>query len=278
MRPLRALLRLGIACIALAAGDAGAARTYTLAIVPQYTAVDIGMRWAPVIERIRAETGIELQLHTTPSIPAFEAEMLKGIPDFAFMNPYHMVMAAKAQGYRPLVRSTQALSGILVVARNGPAKRLEDLNGATLAMPAPNAFGASLYMRALLSEKERLRYRTAYVGTHQNVYRHVLLGEALAGGGVEATLEKEPAAVREQLAILYRTPGTASHPLAAHPRIPAGDVEQVVAALRSMTHDAAGRALLARVELDDAAPADYARDYAPLLELRLDRYVARKGR
>ena len=257
----------------LAMPIANATTAYNIAIVPQFTTVDIGMGWAPLLDRLHRETGVILQIRAAANIPEFEAEFLAGIPDLVFLNPYHMVMAAKAQGYRPLLRSSQPLEGILVASRSGTIKRLADLNGATLAFPAPNSFGASLYLRALLSEKEKISVTPVYVGTHQNVYRHVLLGDAQAGGGVQATLEREPAGVKRQLNELYRTPGSASHPLAAHPRVPKEVSDKIIRVLRRMALDPEGKKLLHRVGLSDAIPADYARDYAPLEKLKLDRHV-----
>lgn len=257
----------------LAMPAANATTAYNIAIVPQFTTVDIGMGWAPLLDRIHRETGILLQIRATANIPAFEAEFLAGIPDFVFLNPYHMVMAAKAQGYRPLLRSSKALAGILVTRKSGPIKRLADLNGATLAFPAPNAFGASLYLRALLIEKEQITLKPVYVGTHQNVYRHVLYGDAQAGGGLESTLNREPVEVQRRLKVLYRTPDSAPHPLAAHPRVPKEVSDKLAQTLRRMASDPAGRKLLQRVGLDTPIPADYARDYAPLEKLKLDRHL-----
>lgn len=253
--------------------SAWAGPVYTLSVVPQFTPVDIGLRWSPLLAYLEKEAGISLQLRVMDRIPRFESDFLAGLPDFVFLNPWHAVMAMKAHGYVPLVRGGDLLNGILVVDRNGPIKSLADLNGKTLAFPAPNAFGASLYMRALLAEKEKINFRTTYVGTHQNVYRHVLLGEAAAGGGGGATLDKEPAGMRSRLAVLYTTPGVASHPLAAHPRVPAEIRARLAAALRKLDSEPAGRKLLAAVELDHTQDADYARDYAPLEKLKLDQYA-----
>ncbi len=253
--------------------SAWAGQVYTLSVVPQFTPVDIGLRWSPILAYLEKEAGVSLQLRVMEHIPKFESDFLAGVPDFVFLNPWHAVMAMKAHGYVPLVRGGDLLNGILVVDRNSPIKRLADLDDKTLAFPSPNAFGASLYLRALLAEKENITFRTTYVGTHQNVYRHVLLGEAAAGGGVGATLDKEPAGMRSRLTVLYTTPGVPSHPLAAHPRVPAEASERLTAALLKLDRDPAGRKLLAAVELDRTQTADYARDYAPLEKLKLGQYA-----
>lgn len=254
----------------------GASQTFTLSVVPQFTPVDIGLRWTPLLQRLEAETGYGFQLRLVDKIPKFETDFQSGTPDLLYLNPYHMIMAAKSQGYIPLVRSAEPLHGILVVDKTSPIKHLDDLNGKTLAFPAPNAFGASLYMRALLVEKEGLRFAPDYVGTHQNVYRRVMMGEAAAGGGINATLEKESAALQGRLNILYTTPGVAPHPLAAHPRVPKMARDKITAALLKLGSDPGGRKLLADVELDKVISADYARDYLPLEKLKLERHVVNK--
>ncbi|MEW5789754.1 MAG: phosphate/phosphite/phosphonate ABC transporter substrate-binding protein [Pseudomonadota bacterium] len=251
---------------------------YTLAVVPQFTPVDLGLRWTPLLKRLQRDTGLVLQLRVMERMPAFEEDFLRGGPDFVYLNPYHMVLAARRQGYVPLVRGGQNLSGILVVDAQGPVKSLADLRDARLAFPSPNAFGASLYLRALLTEKEGIPFSPLYVGTHQNVYRHVLLAQAAAGGGVSATLDREPSSVRSRLRILYRTPQTPSHPLAAHPRVPGADREKLAGALLALNREPAGRQLLAAVELDEVTPADFVRDYQPLQALRLDRYLVLDGK
>jgi phosphonate transport system substrate-binding protein len=252
---------------------ARAGQVYTFAIVPQFAPVDIGIRWTPLLKRLEADTGLAFQLRIFEKTLAFEEDFLRGNSDFVYLNPYHMVMAAKTQGYTPLVRGAESLSGMLVVDRDGPIKTLADLNGANVAFPSPNAFGASLYMRALLSDKERLRFTPVYVGTHQNVYRHVLLGVEMAGGGVAATLDREPPTIRTRLHALYKTPETASHPVAVHPRVPREVRDRLARALIELNKDPGGRKLLDDVELSGAMAADYARDYLPLEKLKLDRYL-----
>ncbi len=263
-----------MALISLPSGQAIAtSQTFPLAVVPQFTPVDIGLRWKPLLERLEAETGYGFQLRLFDKIPKFEADFLSGAPDLVYLNPYHMVLAAKSRGYIPLVRGTDQQKGILVVDNKSQINHPRDLIGKKIAFPAPNAFGSSLYMRALLTEKEGVAFTADYVGTHQNVYRHVVIGDAAAGGGIKTTLEKESAALQSRLRVIYTTPAVASHPIAAHPRLPRGVRERIVAALFRIDADPGGRKLLADVELDRLVDADYAHDYQPLESLKLDTHA-----
>ena len=249
-------------------------KVYILAVVPQFTPSEVHRTWTPIVEKLSRATGRQFEIKIYTSIPKFEAAFLDGEIDLAFMNPYHAVMAKRAQGYIPLLRDdTNPLTGILLVQRDSPIKSIKELNGKALAFPAPNAFGASLYMRALLAEQEKISITPHYLKTHSNVYRHVIVGEAVAGGGVNNTLKREPPEVQAQLRVLFETPGVPSHPLVAHPRMPEGVRQAVTNTLLEMQNDPAGQKLLAAIQVSKPVKADYARDYQPLEKLDLKKYV-----
>lgn len=252
------------------------AATYTISIVPQYSPAQLHRDWFPLIERIRRETGIDLDLKTATSIPVFEAEFIRGAPDFAYLNPYHAVMAKQAQGYVPLFRDTSELTGILVVRRDSPYKSVRDLAGKALGFPSPNAFGASLYTRALLAESFGIKFETRYLKTHSNTYRHITQGNIAAGGGIKATFDSEVAEIREQLRVLYETPGVAPHPVVAHPRVPENVRAALTEAFLDLQRDAEGREMLNKIRSSQLVKADYERDYLPLEKLRLEKYVVRE--
>jgi phosphonate transport system substrate-binding protein len=247
--------------------------SYSVAIVPQYPAAHIQGEWQPVLDRVAQMAGIRLDMTFHESIPAFENAFLRGESDFIFVNPYHAVMARRAQDYVPLLRDGSALTGILVVRNDSPVVELAQLQGQAIAYPAPNAFGASLYMRALLQNLHHIDTVPNYVTTHGNVYRRVAIGDFAAGGGVNQTLDSLAPELRAELRVLYTTPAVASHPLCAHPRVPAPVQQGVIDAFLALAADAEGRALLQAARLPDPVKADYASDYAPLEALQLEAFV-----
>jgi phosphonate transport system substrate-binding protein len=260
--------------LALAGQRTEAGSTYSMAVVPQFPAGLISRDWMPILAEVGRQAGITLQLRHYLTIPDFEAAFLKGEPDFAYMNPYHVVMANKAAGYLPIVHDRkQRLTGILVVRKDAIIRSLGDLDGAQIAFPAPNAFGASLYMRALLTEVAKVRFKPNYLTTHSNVYRHVLTGRALAGGAISQTLEKESPEMQGMLRVLYETPPASPHPVAAHPRVPARVREAVQNAFLRLGEDPAFAAALRDIQIPNPGRTDYG-DYAPLARLGLERYVS----
>jgi phosphonate transport system substrate-binding protein len=282
MKSARPPLSAWLACVTglLLAGlaSSAAAAELTLALVPQSPAAVMHRQWAPFVERLGREAGVTIRLRVYRGFAEFEAELQRGLPDLVYLNPYQQLRAHKSQGYRPLVRNgARALTGVLVVRHDSPARALRDLDGAHIAFPDPNAFAASLYMRALLQEQGKIRFHAHYLSTHANVYRHVILGRMAAGGGVNLTLERESPETRQALRVLYETPPVVPHPLSAHPRLPTALQETLTRAALRLHEDEAGRALLQRVDLAEPVRADQARDYQPLEQLRLDRYTSTTG-
>jgi len=267
--------------IALLAGlsvwitPAHAQQIFKVAIVPFMAPTVMNRNWAPVLAHLEKMTGQQFELHVYDQFAQFEDEFKAGVPDFVYLNPYHAVMARQAQGYLPLVRdNSELLTAILVVLADGPIRHVSELDGKAVSFASPNAF-APLYLRALLTEKEKVTIRPVFVSSPQNAYRHVLTGDAAAGGGILPLLQKEPPAVQARLRVLYTTPGVASHPIVAHPRVPEAIRHQVQQAILDMARDPEAKKLLDVILVKQPIAADYVRDYAPLEKLHLDRYMTR---
>lgn len=246
---------------------------YILARAPQQSPTTLYKLWSPFASYLSKEAGVDIQLKVYASRKAFEDALVKGEPDFVYMNPYYHLVSHKKQGYVSLVRSdAKMLKGILVVRKDSPAKSIYDLDQSKLAFPSPNALSASLYLRALLFEQHRIKVEPLYVGTHDNVYRHVFLGKVAAGGGVMRTFLQEPPELRDQLRVIYETPGLAPHPLSAHPRVPDAVRRRVASATLKLQESEEGRRLLKSIKLQKPIAADFSRDYQVLESLGLYQY------
>ena len=247
---------------------------YTVAVVPQLPAQITHKNWGPLLHKLSNASNLSLELKLYDNFLDFEAAIKQGAPDFVYMNPYHQVMAKKLQGYIPLIRDDSSkLVGIIVVRKDSPITSVKQLDGKSIAFPSPIAFGASLYMRALLSEQESLTFSQQYVSTHTNVYRNVILGLVDAGGGVNKTLNAERPEVINQLRVLYQTPGVASHTFSVHPRVPETVREKIIQIWIKLAQQDSGKQILNAVHFKKPITANFERDYQPLNKLRLDKYV-----
>ena len=270
------LISVALLAFALLVARASFAETYTVGVVPQFNARTLQTIWAPVLQELERRTGHTFELRGSKNISAFEKQFMEGEFDFAYMNPYHFIKASKQQGYLPLVRDTEKrLRGILVVRKDAEINDVTQLEGKAIAFPSPNALGASLMMRALLTEEFKLGFEPRYVKSHDSVYLNVVLGRTAAGGGVGRTLAKQPAEVRDQLRVLYTTPAVSSHPFTAHPRVPDAVRDQVQDALIAMGNDESEQQLLAKIPIATAGPA-LSEDYLPLQSMGLEAFYVSK--
>jgi phosphonate transport system substrate-binding protein len=245
-------LFIGAALAAVAAGSetaAGGGERYSFGVVPQQSASKLARTWTPVLEYLGGRAGIDLRFATAPDIPEFERRVAAGEYDFAYMNPYHYTVFSRAPGYRAFAKeSDKLIRGILVVRTDSPLQTPTDLDGATIAFPAPAAFAASVLPRAFLT-REGIAFTPRYVASHDSVYRTVAKGLYPAGGGVMRTLNSLDPAVREKLRVLWTTDGYTPHAFAAHPRIPQPAVAGLAEAMRAMSADPRGRALLEPLDI-----------------------------
>jgi len=247
-----------------------ATETFSFGIVPQFDARRTHKVWKPLLMRLEAETGIRFRIVGSSTIPEFETQFLAGEFDFAYMNPYHVLKAARSVGYMPLVRDVgRTLHGVIVVPNDSPITRVEELDGKVVAFPAPNALGASLIPRADFTNVFGISIVPRYVQSHSSVYLNVALGETDAGGGVQKTLGQQPVEVRDALRVLYRTRETAPHPLVAHPRVPEQVRNAVRDGLLAIGATEEGRRLLEPVPIQRIGVATMA-DYRPMEAWGLD--------
>lgn len=248
--------------------------SYSFAVVPQFTPLKTEQIWRPILKAVEVASGVRLNLVVPTSIPAFEHALYAGKYDFAYMNPYHLLVAHAKQGYRPLLADiSRQMHGIVVVRKRGSVDSVSALAGRRMAFPAPNAFAASLLVRAELEREFKIAVSPWYVVNHSSVYLDVALGLVPAGGGVLSTLRTEPEAIQNRLRIIYRTPGTPTHPIAVNPQLVSEKTtHRITLAFLQLMDSASGRRLLAAVPINQIGQVKYSR-YKPLERLGLGKYA-----
>ena len=257
-----------------AQAEEGDACHYKVGVVPQFEQRRIFEVWSAILDNLKTKTGCEFELVGSKTIIEFEKAFKDGVYDFAYMNPYHAVMAKKAQGYEPIVRSgKKKLKGILVVKKDSPIQDVKELKDQELAFPSPNALGASLLMRAELATKHDTPVQPKYVKTHSSVYLHVAKGLTVAGGGVGRTLAEQPDHIKNALRVLYTTTPVNAHPLVVHARVGEEHSKKVQAAWLALAEEQA--TLFDGVPMKGSIATSYD-DYIGLEDFGLEDFVGSK--
>jgi len=218
--------------IALVQGGMGDERPlWTVGVVPQFPARQIERVWSPILAALSERVAVDFRLRIAENIPAFEQSLAEALFDLAYANPSQYL--ANRSHYRPVVRDHgRRLQGILVTRVGGEVETLAQLAGRRLAFPH-HAFAASRLMQEEL-RRRGIDFTPVYVPDHTSVYLSVALGLYPAGGGVRATLERQPRALRDKLRILHRSATVPPHPLVARRDLDPERVRQVQAALLAL--------------------------------------------
>jgi phosphonate transport system substrate-binding protein len=265
-----------LASLLMFQGIARSDTAYSVGVVPQFEARELASIWVPILAELSKRTGLQLSMKGSPRIPEFEMAFQAGQFDFAYMNPYHALVAARKQGYIPLVRDSEPLHGVIAVRKDSPYQKITDLSGKTISFPSPNSFGASLLIRSDLDSVFHTRVLALYAQTHTSAYLNTVLGVSEASGGVKATFDRQKPDIRDGLRIIYETRKVPSHPILAHPRVPAEHRSLVQQALLDMALTPEGAALLAKVPMLKATIASQA-EYTALAAWRLEKYYMKSG-
>jgi phosphonate transport system substrate-binding protein len=246
-------------------------KTYSFGVIPHFGQQKIFTIWTPVITELSRRTGLKFNLVIPRTISEFEESLEKGEFDFVYANPYHILRVSHSQGYIPLVRDKTPLRGILVVRSDSPVKSVKELSGKSLAVPSPNALGASLLLRADLERLYGVHMSMVNESTHNAVYLSVIHNITDAGGGVKKSLAEQDKNIQNQLRILYTTRAMPSHPIAANPRINPGVQSLVKNALLDMGKNKAGKLLLSEIPMESPVSASL-NDYLKMRNWGLDHY------
>lgn len=216
-------------------------------IVPQQSASKLATLWTPILAYLSQKTGYAIHFKTARDIPTFERRLAAGDYDLAYMNPYHYTVFSQRPGYRVFAaEKDRMLTGIIVVRKDSLYQDIAELDGQTVAFPAPAAFAASLLTRAQL-KTIGVSVVPKYVSSHDSVYHAAAMGLYPAGGGVVSTFDNLDPAIKEKLRIIWKTKEYSPHAIASHPRVPATVIKRVQQAMLDMNQDPQGRALLSAI-------------------------------
>ncbi|MEZ0344138.1 MAG: phosphate/phosphite/phosphonate ABC transporter substrate-binding protein [Caldimicrobium sp.] len=251
----------------------GLERVYTFGVVPLFIPSQIHKYWILLLNDLEKETGVKFELKHYKSLNDFESDLLSGKLDFAFVSVYHAIMAKSSQGYIPLVRGKKPLIGILIVRKDSPYKKVKDLNGKKIGFPERNLFPGSIYMRAVLEEIFKIKYKALFLKTHDNVIRNVVLRKVDAGSTGIHHLARQPEEIRASLRILYKTPPAPPPPIIAHPRISSEIRNLFTETFLKLSKKKPLKDFFKIFPLEEPVKADYQRDYKPLEKFKLERYV-----
>lgn len=211
-----------------------------MGVVPQQSPLKLLKVWSPIAEHLTKQLGEKVVFKTEKSIPEFEKVLYSGGYDFAYMNPYHYVVAHKKQGYVASVRAIKDIKGILVMQKGKSLQGIANEKNTRYLFPAPFAFAATLLTKYELLKHYKIDLKNSkhvvYVNSHDSVYKGVSRGFGRVGGGIVRTYKNlNDEQTKSSLEIVYETQSYPSHPFAIKADVK--NKEQIAQALMSIPQE-----------------------------------------
>jgi len=245
------------------------AETYTFGIVPQQSASKLAALWVPILHQASRDSGHKLAFKTAKNITEFEKKLADGEYDFSYMNPYHYIVFHESSNYSAILKAkNKHIKGIVVVKKNSPFKRLEDLNDQNIAFPSPAAFAATILTQSAFKQRN-IDITPKYVSSHDSVYRNVAQGRLAAGGGVIRTFKNIEPDIKDQLSILWTSDGFTPHAIAAHKRVPSEHTKSIQKSFINLASKDNAHSLLSNIKLKGFESAQNT-DWNDIRELKIE--------
>lgn len=226
--------------------------------------------WQSLVEYLSQETTLALQLDSASSTLDFELKLAKGYYDLAYMLPTQFASFSLRPGYKAIAkRKAQPLRGILVTRAQGPIQSLRQLRSKSITFPGLLDFAASIAPRHSLL-KLNFPIQASFVASQDLSYQQVLDGSALATGGTRESFEALHPDTREQLKIIWDTPGYTPYAFAAHTRTPFFSIIKLQRALAGMTKTEKGKALLPLLLVENGFETAKDSDWHDAADIDLD--------
>lgn len=264
----RRALRLGAGALLAASvstGRAGEARELRIGLTPVFLDDQVAFlnEWRAYLG---ARIGRPVAFVQRGSYREVVDLLRQGSLEFAWLCGYPFVRYRRQMRLAtvPLFRGKPLYQSYLIVPAKDPVTRsLVDLRGKVFAYSDPDSNSGYLYPQFLLlrsGEKPATFFRRSFfTWGHRKVVEAVAAGLAQAGavdGYVWETLNLTHPALTAQTRIIQRSPDFGFPPVVARADLPEAGVEALRGVLLAMPADAAGVALLRRLNLDGFAPAD----------------------
>lgn len=254
------------------AGSSSAqAQRRTFAAIPRISASDINSLYWPLLTQLGEQTNtcFEIKHHKSNKdyLEAIQAQTI----DYTFMCPFQQTRHNDA--YEPIIRDEKkSIKGVIVANKNSGIKGVNDITNQTFLAPFGAAFGASLLNKDYLASNG-LDLPFRYVKTHQNVYRSVANDPNAIGGGILMTYQREHENLRSQLTIIAETEEFAAHPFSASKKLPNHEIQRIQQAWLNIRQAKEQASILEKINLPHPIPANYARDYAGIQKLDLQKHL-----
>ncbi len=227
---------------------AGADDPLVFGIFPNMTAKQLVETYRPLAGALENALQRRVVIYTARDFTTFAERTRRGEYDILLTAPHLAWLARQDAGYRPLLKYTQPVRGLLAVKSDSPIDTPEALRGRTIA----SADSVAVVVLAIQAElaarglRHRIDYQTSDSGTHLNTVMQLINGRADAAMLGLHPYNLMPPEMHRQLRVLIETAPLSSLMYLTHPRLRDAEAQAVRKALLDFAATPAGQAFMQR--------------------------------
>lgn len=236
----------------------GADKPLAFGVFPNMTTRQIVEIYHPLADALEKRLQRRVVIYSARDFKTFVERTREGEYDILLTAPHLAWLARQEAGYRPLLKYSQPVRGLLVVKSDSLFDAPEALRGRTIATADAIAI-AVLAIHAKLAEhglRRNIDYQTTDSGTHTNAMMQVVNGRADAAMLGLHPYNLLPPELRRQLRVLAETPPLSSVMYLTHPRLRDAEAHAVRRALLEFAATPVGQAFMQNGGYDGFSDTD----------------------
>ncbi len=210
------------------------AQEITMGAVAMDAPIQMIKRMTPLADYLSKHTGYNVLFRPSPNMDTAVRDLGSDAVQISYMTPIAYVMARKQYQAVPLVtpltHGKNTFNLMVVVLRDSPYKKLEDLKGKRFAFGDPKAYMQPAVLLDAGIRKQDFS-EVAYLKHYDNIAKAVLLND-FDGGIMKDTVYEKFAA--QGLRVLYTSPPLSSYVFAVNGKVDKRIQEKLKQALLSL--------------------------------------------
>jgi ABC-type phosphate/phosphonate transport system substrate-binding protein len=221
-------------------------------MVPYLPVQQLVRLYEPVVNLFERSLGKPARLASAPDFEQFIERARRGEFDLVGASPHVARILHREAGFLPLVRATAPLEPLLIVPRDSPVKRLQDLAQQAVLVADPFAVHVLIALREMRDQGlvPGRDFKLIIAGTQRNGVQRMLKGDAAAAVGSASTLGILPVELSGRFRVLLRAPkGLTPMAYMTHPRL-RPQVERLRQALLDFPATPEGQVMLKAAQHD----------------------------
>ena len=216
---------------------------YNFGVNPHRSAATTAQYCNPILSYVTRKSGVPLELKVERTGQDYSVKVSQGAYDFAYTNHIFSPSASRA-GYRVFARPNEdTIRGEIVVLKNSPVQRIEELNGLEVGFPHKAAFVAYAVSLDALTRRG-VNVKQVFGGTQEGIMAQLKAGKVAAACVNSQVMRDFSARENVPYRVLWQSREYYNLPLVSHPRVPGKTVSAVRKAMVEMAADPEGRKIL----------------------------------